>query len=82
MTVSTDVVSPTAADPEVVSLVDKAVGALAGLSAQVEEIEFTLDDPISIMQPLWSVALALGVASMTMRWSIHHCSISPSPVFA
>jgi aspartyl-tRNA(Asn)/glutamyl-tRNA(Gln) amidotransferase subunit A len=53
------------ADPEVVSLVDKAVGALAGLSAQVEEIEFTLDDPISIMQPLWSVALALGVASMT-----------------
>ena len=48
-----------------VSFVDKAVGALAGLSAQVEEIEFTLDDPISIMQPLWSVALALGVASMT-----------------
>jgi aspartyl-tRNA(Asn)/glutamyl-tRNA(Gln) amidotransferase subunit A len=53
------------ADPEVVSLVDKAVGELACLGAQVEEIELTLDDPIAIMQPLWSVALALGVTSMT-----------------
>jgi len=35
---------------------------LAGLGAQVEEIELTLDDPITIMQPLWSIASALGVA--------------------
>jgi aspartyl-tRNA(Asn)/glutamyl-tRNA(Gln) amidotransferase subunit A len=53
------------ADPEVVGLIDKAVEALAVLGAQVDEIELTLDDPIAIMQPLWSVALALGVARMT-----------------
>jgi aspartyl-tRNA(Asn)/glutamyl-tRNA(Gln) amidotransferase subunit A len=31
----------------------------------VEEIELELEDPIDIMQPLWSLALALGVAPMS-----------------
>ena len=35
-------------DSAVVSLVDKAVGGLASRGAEVEEIELTLDDPISI----------------------------------
>jgi len=52
-------------DPEIAALVDKAAHALAALGAEVEEIEPTLTDPITIMQPLWSVALALGVAPMT-----------------
>jgi aspartyl-tRNA(Asn)/glutamyl-tRNA(Gln) amidotransferase subunit A len=52
-------------DPEVARLVDKAVDALAALGAQVEEIPLELEDPIAIMQPLWAVALALGVAPMT-----------------
>jgi aspartyl-tRNA(Asn)/glutamyl-tRNA(Gln) amidotransferase subunit A len=52
-------------DPNVVSVVDKAVEELAGLGAHVDEIEPSLDDPIEIMKPLWSVALALGVAPMT-----------------
>jgi aspartyl-tRNA(Asn)/glutamyl-tRNA(Gln) amidotransferase subunit A len=52
-------------DPKVVSVVDKAVEELADLGAHVDEIEPSLDDPIEIMKPLWSVALALGVAPMT-----------------
>jgi aspartyl-tRNA(Asn)/glutamyl-tRNA(Gln) amidotransferase subunit A len=51
--------------PDVVVLVDKAVEDLACLAAHVEEIDPRLDDPIEIMQPLWSVGLALGVTSMT-----------------
>jgi aspartyl-tRNA(Asn)/glutamyl-tRNA(Gln) amidotransferase subunit A len=51
--------------PNVVSLVDKAVEELVGLAAHVDEIDPDLDDPIEIMQPLWSVALALGVAPMS-----------------
>ena len=53
------------ADPKVVDVVDKAVEELADLGARVDEIEPSLDDPIEIMRPLWSVALALGVAPMT-----------------
>jgi aspartyl-tRNA(Asn)/glutamyl-tRNA(Gln) amidotransferase subunit A len=53
------------ADPKVVNVVDKAVEELADLGAHVDEIEPRLDDPIEIMKPLWSVALALGVAPMT-----------------
>ena len=53
------------ADQKVVNVVDKAVERLAGLGALVDEIEPELDDPIEIMKPLWSVALALGVAPMT-----------------
>jgi aspartyl-tRNA(Asn)/glutamyl-tRNA(Gln) amidotransferase subunit A len=53
-------------DPEVATLVDKGARAFESLGASVEEIDLELDDPISIMQPLWAVALALGVAPMTM----------------
>jgi len=52
-------------DPEVARLVDEAVRRFESLGAQVEEIDFALEDPISIMQPLWAVALALAVAPMT-----------------
>jgi len=52
-------------DPDVARLVDAAVAVLARLGARVEEIELASDDPITIMQPLWSVALAVGVAPMT-----------------
>jgi aspartyl-tRNA(Asn)/glutamyl-tRNA(Gln) amidotransferase subunit A len=31
----------------------------------VEEIDLGLEDPIAIMQPMWSVALALGVGPMS-----------------
>jgi aspartyl-tRNA(Asn)/glutamyl-tRNA(Gln) amidotransferase subunit A len=47
--------------PHVVGLVDKAVEDLICLGADVEEVDLALDDPISIMRPLWSVGLALGV---------------------
>ncbi len=52
-------------DPDVAALVDKGALAFAELGANVEEIDLALDDPIAIMQPLWAVALALGVAPMT-----------------
>ena len=52
-------------DAEVARLVDAAVRKFEDLGAQVEEIDLDLEDPISIMQPLWAVALALAVAPMT-----------------
>ena len=52
-------------DAEVARLVEAAVGKFESLGAQVEEIDLALEDPISIMQPLWAVALALAVAPMT-----------------
>ncbi len=52
-------------DPEVAALVDQGARAFSELGAHVEEIDLALDDPIAIMQPLWAVALALGVAPMT-----------------
>ena len=52
-------------DPEVAALVDKGAHAFEALGASVEEIDLDLDDPIAIMQPLWAVALALGVSPMT-----------------
>jgi len=61
--------------PNVVGLVDKAVEDLVSLGAHVDEIDPDLDDPIEIMQPLWSVALALGVAQMT---SDHRALIDPA----
>ena len=61
--------------PNVVSLVDKAVEQLAELGAHVDEIDPDLDDPIDIMHPLWSVALAFGVAPMT---SDHRALIDPA----
>ncbi len=52
-------------DAEVAALVDRGVAALEQLGAHVEAIDLSLDDPISIMQPLWSVALAMAIEPMT-----------------
>lgn len=52
-------------DPEVSMLVEKALNVFIDLGAKVEEIDLQLQDPIEIMQPLWSVALALAIAPMT-----------------
>ncbi len=52
-------------DPEVAALVDEGARRFEALGAKVEEVDLGLDDPISIMQPLWAVALALAVAPMS-----------------
>ena len=52
-------------EPAVAEQVDKAVRVFSDLGAQVEEIDLKLEDPIAIMRPLWSVALAMAVASLT-----------------
>jgi aspartyl-tRNA(Asn)/glutamyl-tRNA(Gln) amidotransferase subunit A len=52
-------------DPEVARIVREGVQRFAELGATVEEIELKLDDPISMMQPMWAVALALAVAPMS-----------------
>jgi aspartyl-tRNA(Asn)/glutamyl-tRNA(Gln) amidotransferase subunit A len=52
-------------DADVASLVKQAVNEFTQLGAEVEELDLKLDDPISIMQPLWAVALALAVAPMS-----------------
>lgn len=51
-------------DPHVAALVARAVGRFSELGAHVEQVELKLDDPISIMQPLWSVALAIAIEPM------------------
>jgi aspartyl-tRNA(Asn)/glutamyl-tRNA(Gln) amidotransferase subunit A len=52
-------------DPEVAALVRNAVSELSALGAQVEEIDLVLSDPIEIMQPMWSLALAMAVQPLT-----------------
>ncbi|MFN0317473.1 MAG: amidase [Burkholderiales bacterium] len=52
-------------DAEVARLVDEAITVLARLGAHVEDADLALNDPIEIMQPLWSVALAMAVEPMT-----------------
>jgi aspartyl-tRNA(Asn)/glutamyl-tRNA(Gln) amidotransferase subunit A len=52
-------------DAEIAALVERAVKVLADQGAQVEPLDLKLDDPISIMQPLWSVALAMAIEPMT-----------------
>ncbi len=52
-------------DPEIATLVDQAARQFESLGATVEELDLELEDPIAIMQPLWSVALAMAVAPMT-----------------
>jgi len=51
-------------DADVAGCVDTAVEGMASLGAHVEEIDLALDDPIDIMQPMWSVALAMAVEPM------------------
>ncbi|MGH8677037.1 MAG: amidase, partial [Burkholderiales bacterium] len=52
-------------EAEVAALVEQGARAFESLGATVEELDLELEDPIAIMQPLWSVALALAVAPMT-----------------
>ena len=52
-------------DADVANLAKRAVNEFTALGADVEEIDLKLDDPISIMQPMWAVALALAVAPMS-----------------
>lgn len=52
-------------DPEVAELVDAGARSFEELGAAVEEVDLGLQDPIDIMQPLWSVALAMAVEPMT-----------------
>lgn len=52
-------------DADVLARVDEALNVFARLGAVVEEVDLTLRDPIEIMQPLWSVALAIAVQPMT-----------------
>ncbi len=52
-------------DPEVAELVDRGARRFEALGAQVEELDLALEDPISIMRPLWEVALGMAVAPMT-----------------
>jgi aspartyl-tRNA(Asn)/glutamyl-tRNA(Gln) amidotransferase subunit A len=52
-------------DTEVAHLVRRAVAQFAELGARVEDANLEMQDPIAIMQPLWSVALALAVAPMS-----------------
>ena len=51
-------------DPDVAKLVKSRVQVFEELGARVEQIDLALEDPISIMQPLWAVALAMAVAPM------------------
>ena len=52
-------------DPEIATIVQKAVERFETLGAQVEELTLNLADPINIMQPLWAVALALAIEPMS-----------------
>jgi aspartyl-tRNA(Asn)/glutamyl-tRNA(Gln) amidotransferase subunit A len=52
-------------DADVATLAEQGANAFSTLGAQVEAVDLKLDDPINIMQPLWSVALALAVAPMS-----------------
>ncbi len=52
-------------DPEVAALVEQGVRAFESLGAAVEVVDLAIEDPISIMRPLWAVALAMAVAAMS-----------------
>ena len=51
-------------DPRVAELTERQLKVFESLGATVEIIDLDLSDPIEIMQPLWSVALALAVDSI------------------
>lgn len=51
-------------DPAVADAIERQLDAFDELGATVERIDLALDDPISVMQPLWAVALALAVEPM------------------
>jgi len=52
-------------DPEIAELVERGARRFEALGARVEELALELEDPISIMQPLWEVALGQAVAPMS-----------------
>ena len=52
-------------DPLVAKAIEKQLDVFRELGAQVEIIDLKLSDPISIMQPLWAVALALAIEPMS-----------------
>ena len=52
-------------DPAIATAIEKQLQVFRDLGAQVDVIDFKLDDPISIMRPLWAVALALAIEPMS-----------------
>jgi aspartyl-tRNA(Asn)/glutamyl-tRNA(Gln) amidotransferase subunit A len=52
-------------EKETVDLVEQAVRRFEEMGADVEELNLDLEDPIEIMRPLWSVALAMAIAPMS-----------------
>lgn len=52
-------------DPEIAELVERGARRFEALGACVEELALELEDPISIMQPLWEVALGQAIAPMS-----------------
>jgi aspartyl-tRNA(Asn)/glutamyl-tRNA(Gln) amidotransferase subunit A len=52
-------------DSAVAVAIEKQLDVFRSLGAQVDIIELGLQDPISIMQPLWAVALALAIEPMS-----------------
>jgi aspartyl-tRNA(Asn)/glutamyl-tRNA(Gln) amidotransferase subunit A len=52
-------------DPEVASIVERAVERFIDLGVRVQRVDLGLHDPIDIMRPLWSVAMAMVVANLS-----------------
>jgi aspartyl-tRNA(Asn)/glutamyl-tRNA(Gln) amidotransferase subunit A len=52
-------------DAGVAAAVDAAATRFAALGAELEEIDLPLDDVMSIMQPMWAVALAVAIEPMS-----------------
>lgn len=51
-------------DPAVAAAVESALLTFEKLGARVEPVDLRLTDPIEMMQPLWSLALALALAPL------------------
>jgi aspartyl-tRNA(Asn)/glutamyl-tRNA(Gln) amidotransferase subunit A len=51
-------------DPGVAAVAERSLRIFEDLGATVEAIDLHLSDPIEMMQPLWSIALALAVAPL------------------
>ena len=52
-------------DRDVADKVERAAKLFESLGAIVEDVGLDLEDPIAIMQPLWTVALALAIEPMS-----------------
>ncbi len=51
-------------DPAVTMVVTSALERFEALGARVEPLNVVLDDPIDVMRPLWSVAIATSLSTM------------------